>query len=148
MGRIVDRIDVDQRALLVGEPDNLRYVIDGPHRIRGVADGHDAGARTDFLLQIREVEGAVAFVDVDEPNVHAALFEGAPGRDIGIVVEVVSRISSPGPSSRPMDRLMAKVSVVMLGPMMPSGSLPKKSAMAARALSTTASVRWLVAYAP
>ena len=46
----------------------------------------------------------------------------------------VSRISSPGPSSRPMERLMAKVSVVMLGPKTTSsGSLPKKSAMADRA---------------
>ena len=46
----------------------------------------------------------------------------------------VSTISSPGPSSRPRARLMAKVSVVMLGPKtISSASQFRKSPIAARA---------------
>ncbi len=44
VGRIVDRVDVRQRAFLVRQSDNFLHVIDGAHCIRGITDGHDPGA--------------------------------------------------------------------------------------------------------
>ena len=61
----------------------------------------------------------------------------------------VTRISSPGRSSRASARVSAKFSVVMLAPKATSSwSQPRKSAAASLALVTSASVARLVAKAP
>ena len=63
---------------------------------------------------------------------------------------VVTTTSSPGPSVAPIERLRWKVIVVMLAPKAISSgdAAPSMSAMAPRAPSRIASLRWLVANAP
>ena len=85
---VVDRVDVGKRALLVRQANDFLDVIDGADRVGGVADGHHPGAAADFLLQVGQIESAVVFVDLDEANGYAALLERAPGRDVGVVIEM------------------------------------------------------------
>ncbi len=81
---------------------------------------------------------------------HAFFFEREPWRNVGIVIETRdqnfvagAKVAATSPAKA---RDMANVSVVMFGPKTISSALQlRKSAMAARAYATTASVRRLVA---
>ena len=70
------------------EADDLRHVIDRAYGIRGVAHRNQPGAPGDLAGQIVHVESAVVFVNPSHANGHAALFEGAPRRNVGVVIKM------------------------------------------------------------
>ena len=147
--RVMDCVDERECAGGVGEADNFFDGIDCAHGVRCVAYGDEAGARGDFPAEIVEIERAVFRANVDLTDDDAAFFQGAPGATLASWSSVVTTISSPERSSRPIARDSAKVRVVMLGPKKSSsGAQSSRSAMAARAEAMSASERRLVANAP
>ena len=147
--RVMHGIDVGHGSHPMRHANNLFYVVDGSHRIRGVANGYQLGAAGDFPRQVIHVQGAVLIMNLGHPDRDASFLESQPGRIVGAMIEPSDYDLIAGFSSRPIDRLMAKVSEVMFAPKTTSsGSQARKSAMATRAPASIASVRWLVAKAP
>src|SRR5580692_9791473 len=85
---VMNRVNVSHRAALVGEANNLLHVINRAYGIRSVTDRNQFGPVGDLALQIGQVESAVVFMNLHHAYGHAALFERAPGRDIGVVIKM------------------------------------------------------------
>ena len=86
--RVVDCVNVSYRAALMGNADDLLHVVNRAHRIRSVADRNQFRAIGNLARQIVHVESAIVFMNLRHANGHAALFERAPRRNIGIVIKV------------------------------------------------------------
>ncbi len=116
VGRVGDRVDVRQRADLVGARDDLGDRVDRPDRVAGIADRDELGVRVELRFEVLEVERHVVQVDVDPADGHAAIGgHRLPGADVGLVVQrrdhdLVARVAG----SRRCCRPMCSVSVDML----------------------------------
>ena len=107
------------------QTNHFSYIVDGSHRVRSIADGHQLGAIRDLSRQVLHVESAVLIMNLGDADGYSAFLQSYPGREVGSMVQ-----------PRHHDFVTS------------SESQARKSAIAARAPAIMASVRWLVAKAP
>src|SRR5215472_2760751 len=88
MWSIVDRIDEDHCTSIMPDADDLFYLIDRAHGIRGIADRQQAGMLRDVSYQVCHVQSTIRLIDVHETNPGPTFFKRMPGGDISIVVEM------------------------------------------------------------
>ena len=150
MRRIVHGIDPQPCA---GVMRYLRDTCNRVHRadrVRGVADRHHPRPGVQFGDQIIEAKRAIRGVELDLLDDDPLLGQRQPRRAVGVVIELGDEDLIAGLRPRPMARLKAKVSVVMLGPNAISlgDAAFKKSAMPWCAAASTASLSRLVRKSP
>src|SRR5713101_9725739 len=85
--RVMHGIEERQRAGGMRELRNLFHGIDCSDGIRRVANGNQSGARSYLSPQVVQIERATFLKDVHLAHDYAVLFEGAPGGDVGVMVE-------------------------------------------------------------
>jgi len=77
--------------------------------VGGVSYGDQLRFGGNLSLQIIHIQRAIRFANIDLLDHHAFFFQRAPRRDVCVVVQRVTTISSPGFSSLPIARASAKV---------------------------------------
>src|SRR5690348_3011515 len=80
-------INESESADAVGEANDFADGIYGSDGVRGVTDGNEFRARRNLAPKVVHIQRAIFFADVHLANDYAAIFEGAPRRDVGIVIE-------------------------------------------------------------
>ena len=85
--RVMDRIDVGHGSDPVRHTDDFPYIVDGSHRVRGVANGYQPGAAGDFPRQVMHVQGAIPIMNFGHPYRDASFLQSQPGRIIGIMIK-------------------------------------------------------------
>ena len=76
VGRVMDRVDEGQGSHGVRQANDLLHVVDGAHRIRGVAGGHQARPRGDLRLKSAisnvQSEGSISTKRTRQPRSSSA----------------------------------------------------------------------------
>ena len=94
---VLHRVDVDQRAGGMGHFGDLSHRVDGPDRVRGVAESHDLWLAFQRFFEIVQLQGAVFHVEVDPGHLAAALrATSSQGEMLASWSRRVTTISSPG----------------------------------------------------
>ena len=84
---VMDGVHKDQGSNPMGLVYHFAQRIDGADRVGGIADRHHFGPRVELGLQVLHVEGAILRSDVNAVHLGAMLFQGLPGRNVGLVVQ-------------------------------------------------------------
>src|SRR5207245_2048746 len=85
--RVMHGIEEHERPGGMRQLHNLFHGIDCSDGVRRVANGNQFGARSYLSPQVVQIKRAILLADVRLAYDHAALFEGAPGGDVGVMVE-------------------------------------------------------------
>ena len=87
--REMHRIDVRQRADLVGPEDDVRNAGDRPDRIRRPAERDELCLRPEGVVERRQVQAEIVGPDIDRPDRRVPILRHRQPRiDVGLVVEV------------------------------------------------------------
>ncbi len=73
--RVMHGIDVGHGSHPMRHTYDFPYVVDGSHRVRGVANGHQPGAAGDFPRQVMHVQGAVPIMNFGHAYRDASFLE-------------------------------------------------------------------------
>ncbi len=87
MRRIMHRVDEHQSASVARQLCNFSDRIDRADGVRSVTHGDEFCFRSNFPLEVVQIEAAIGFADVHLTNHHAFLFQGAPRRHVGVVIQ-------------------------------------------------------------
>ena len=77
--RVVNRIDVGYGSHPVRHTDDFPYIVDGSHRVRGVANRYQPGPAGDFPRQVMHVQGAIPIMNLGHPDRDASFLQSQPG---------------------------------------------------------------------
>ncbi len=87
VGGVMDGVHVDPGPNCVGHRGDTPHVVDGAHRVGGVAHRHQPRPLVDEPFQPIHIQGAIGRVEVGVADHDPSLLQGQPGGDVGIVVQ-------------------------------------------------------------